>query len=70
MIVLSDHNQHKNFPIEFAFKNSVAEYLPDEEQEQFINASSLLLRTVLFPLYPRLGAKNVANIAKVLATLP
>ncbi len=33
-------------------------------------ANSLALRTVLFPLYPRLGKAQVAKVAKVLATLP
>ena len=33
-------------------------------------ANSLSLRTVLFPLYPRLGKTQVAKVAKVLATLP
>ena len=59
----------KNIEIEAAFKNSVIDYL-QESQEIFIYAASLLLRCVLFPLYPRLGAKKAAEIAKVLATLP
>ena len=59
----------KNIEIELAFTNSAADYLKDQ-QETFINATSLLLRCVLFPLYPRLGAKKSAEIAKVLATLP
>ncbi len=59
----------KKIEIEPAFKNSVIDNF-EEGQEQFINASSLLLRCVLFPLYPRLGSKNVAEITKVLATLP
>jgi dTDP-4-amino-4,6-dideoxygalactose transaminase len=33
-------------------------------------AKSLSLRTVLFPLYPRLNKAQVAKVAKVLATLP
>jgi perosamine synthetase len=33
-------------------------------------ANSLALRTVLFPLYPRLNNTQVAKVAKVLATLP
>ncbi len=63
----------KNIEIEFAFNNSVIEYLQNTEDEtanELTNARSLLLRCVLFPLYPRLGSKNVAMIAKVLATLP
>lgn len=59
----------KNIEIEFAFKNSVIDYLT-EEQELYINAASLLLRCVLFPLYPRLGTKKAAEIAKLLSALP
>ncbi len=59
----------KHIEIEPAFKNSVIDVFA-EKQEEFINASSVLLRCVLFPLYPRLGSKNVAEITKVLATLP
>lgn len=33
-------------------------------------ASSLALRTVLFPLYPRLGAASAARVAKLISTLP
>ncbi len=59
----------KKIEIEPAFQNSVIDNF-SENQEKFINAASLLLRCVLFPLYPRLGSKNVAEITKVLATLP
>ena len=33
-------------------------------------AKALNLRTVLFPLYPRLGSESATKIAKVLGTLP
>jgi dTDP-4-amino-4,6-dideoxygalactose transaminase len=33
-------------------------------------ASSLALRTVLFPLYPRLGAQDADRVAKLIMTLP
>lgn len=59
----------KNIDIELAFKNSIVEYLKDDQQN-FLNASSLLLRCVLFPLYPRLGKTRAGEIAKVLASLP
>lgn len=59
----------KNIEIEFAFKDTVIDFLP-EIQEENINAASLLLRCVLFPLYPRLGSKKAADIAKLLSTLP
>jgi dTDP-4-amino-4,6-dideoxygalactose transaminase len=34
------------------------------------NASSLALRTLLFPLYPRLGASQAGKVAKLIMTLP
>ena len=52
-----------------AFGDSVAALL-GEELEGCIGAKSLALRCILFPLYPRLGAKNIEKIAKVLRTLP
>ena len=58
----------KDIEIELAFTNSIADFLKEENKS--INAASLLLRTVLFPLYPRLGLHNAAKIAKVLGTLP
>ena len=58
----------KDIEVELAFTNSIAGFL--KEENRCINAASLLLRTVLFPLYPRLGIKNAAKIAKVLGTLP
>ena len=58
----------KDIEIELAFTGSIADFL--KEKNTCINAASLLLRTVLFPLYPRLGLNNAAKIAKVLGTLP
>ncbi|MCM1321662.1 MAG: DegT/DnrJ/EryC1/StrS family aminotransferase [Bacteroides sp.] len=59
----------KDIEISAAYENSVIalreELLPD-----CLQAKSLLLRCVLFPLYPRLGKTNAVKIAKVLATLP
>lgn len=52
-----------------AFADSVAALLGDG-LEGCRNARSLLLRCLLFPLYPRLGSKNVEKIAKVLRSLP
>ncbi len=52
-----------------AFQNSTAAFL-GEELKDCPNAKSLLLRCVLFPLYPRLGSKNAEKIAKVLRSLP
>ena len=59
----------KEIEIEPAFAGSVAARLGDA-LENAINAKSLLMRCVLFPLYPRLGNGNAAKIAKILATLP
>jgi len=59
----------KEIEIELAFNGSVTAKL-GETLEGCINAKSLLMRCVLFPLYPRLGSANAAKIAKVLATLP
>ena len=58
----------KDIEVELAFINSIADFL--KEENKCMNAASLLLRTVLFPLYPRLGIKNASKIAKVLGTLP
>lgn len=59
----------KDIEIENAFSGSVAALL-GENLENCKNAASLLMRCVLFPLYPRLGNKNAAKIGKILATLP
>ncbi len=59
----------KEIEIELAFADSIAAYLKEDTQT-YANAASLLLRTVLFPLYPRLGMQKAGKIAKVLATLP
>ena len=44
--------------------------MDDEIYNAYPNAKSLLLRCVLFPLYPTLGRKNAETTAKVLAALP
>jgi hypothetical protein len=59
----------KEIEIEPAFAGSVADLL-GENLPGCVSAHSLLMRCVLFPLYPRLGGANAAKIAKVLATLP
>ncbi len=59
----------KEIEIAPAFAGSVAETLGDA-LDGCINAKSLLMRCVLFPLYPRLGGANSAKVAKILATLP
>lgn len=63
------YTNRKDIDIAPAFSDSVAEML-GEELSGCIHAKSLLMRCVLFPLYPRLGGSNSSKIAKVLATLP
>ena len=55
--------------VESAFENTLAgaEIVPAKTCPQ---CRSLSLRTALFPLYPRLGAKNAEKVAKVITTLP
>jgi dTDP-4-amino-4,6-dideoxygalactose transaminase len=50
--------------------NETAITMDDAIYNAFPNAKALLLRCVLFPLYPMLGRANVEAIAKVLAVLP
>ncbi|NLM00603.1 MAG: DegT/DnrJ/EryC1/StrS aminotransferase family protein [Treponema sp.] len=59
----------KDVEIVEAYGNSVIA-LREEELESCVQAKSLLLRCVFFPLYPRLGGVQTAKVAKVLATLP
>lgn len=59
----------KNILTEPAFSGSVAAY-SEEVQSSCPNAKALLLRCMNFPLYPMLGKKNIAEIARVLASLP
>ena len=66
---VKQYANRKEIELENAFDNSVvAKY--EEFAQNCSVAKSLLLRTVLFPLYPRLGMATAAKIAKVLATLP
>jgi dTDP-4-amino-4,6-dideoxygalactose transaminase len=59
----------KNILTEPAFSGSVAAY-SEEVQGSCPNAKALLLRCMNFPLYPMLGKKNIAEIARVLSSLP
>jgi len=52
-----------------AFADTVAA-LDDGPGAQCANARSLMLRCLLFPLYPMLGKRDVETVSKVLATLP
>ena len=60
----------KEIEIRPAYEKSVIASLEEIEQANYIHAKSLFLRTVLFPLYPRLGSESATKIAKVLGTLP
>ena len=60
----------KEIEIRPAYEGSVISLLSDEEQSKYIHGKALFLRTVLFPLYPRLGSEAATKIAKVLGTLP
>ncbi|GMO68283.1 MAG: DegT/DnrJ/EryC1/StrS family aminotransferase [Treponemataceae bacterium] len=59
----------KEVEIELAFSDSVAS-LKAEELDGCENAKSLALRTVFFPLYPRLSGAQAAQVCKVISTLP
>lgn len=55
--------------VELAFSDSSLALEPSDSK-RCPNASSLLLRTVVFPLYPGLGSRNTETIARLLSTLP
>lgn len=59
----------KDIEIIPAFENSIAQAFPDT-CTHCIQSNALLLRCILFPLYPRLGGFRSEKVAKVLATLP
>ena len=52
-----------------AFAGSIAA-LEESPAAHCMNARSLVLRCVLFPLYPMLGKRDVEGVCRVLATLP
>ncbi len=52
-----------------AFENTIVAHFPDEV-EKCPGAKSLLLRCILFPLYPSLSGNDVNMIAKILSSLP
>ncbi|MBQ0050829.1 MAG: DegT/DnrJ/EryC1/StrS aminotransferase family protein [Treponema sp.] len=67
---VKQYSSRKEIEIKMAYEKSVISLLEDEEKSNYIHAKSLFLRTVLFPLYPRLGSESTAKVAKVLGTLP
>lgn len=62
--------QKKGIEIRQAYENSVIAFKQEEIAPSCLCANSLLLRCAMFPLYPRLGQKDVAGIVKVLSSLP
>jgi perosamine synthetase len=52
-----------------AFSGTAFERFPDPDSG-CPEAKNLILRSILFPLYPSLGKKNIETIAKVIATIP
>ena len=67
---VKSYAQRKGIEVRQAYENSVIALRQDEYSASCICAKSLLLRCALFPLYPRLGKKDVAGIIKVLSSLP
>lgn len=61
--------EKKGVEIKKAFESSIIAHL-DSLQQKYINATSIFLRTYLFPLYPRLGKKKALEIAKIISALP
>ena len=61
--------RRKDVAVESAFDNTLAGtgIVPRDKCPE---AYSLSLRTVLFPLYPRLGMTNALKVAKLIQTLP
>lgn len=66
---VKQYANRKEIDLVLAFEDSVVAFLGDD-LDSCTQAKSLLMRTVLFPLYPRLGSSNISKIAKLLATLP
>jgi len=57
----------KDIAVENAFDNTLIGTL---KGDQYPEAYSLSLRTVLFPIYPRLGMADAGKVAKLILTLP
>ena len=62
--------QKKGIEVRQAYEFSIIALGQEQLAPSCICANSLLLRCALFPLYPRLGQKDVSRIVKVLSTLP
>jgi dTDP-4-amino-4,6-dideoxygalactose transaminase len=57
----------KEIEIENAFKNTIAGYAICDNCPV---SSSLVMRTVLFPIYPRLRSQDVERVSRLIMTLP
>jgi len=57
----------KDIAVESAFANTLVDLVSPEKCPE---AYTLSLRTVLFPLYPRLGMADAGKVAKLILTLP
>jgi dTDP-4-amino-4,6-dideoxygalactose transaminase len=66
---VKSYARRKDIAVESAFENTLAGsgVVPPEKCP---HAYSLSLRTVLFPLYPRLGMTKAGKVAKLIMTLP
>lgn len=64
------YSAKKEIEIQPAYSDSIIAHLDENQSQSLKIARSLSLRTVLFPLYPRLGSDSAKKIAKVLGTLP
>ncbi len=62
--------QKKGIEIRQAYENSIVALRQEEIAPSCLCANSLLLRCAMFPLYPRLGQKDVSLMVKVLSSLP
>ena len=61
----------KEIETKMAFSNSaISDIMDSEDSSMYPVASSLYLRTILMPLYPRLKTNQIETIAKVLSSLP
>src|SRR5574344_315615 len=67
---VKQYAQRKDIEVRPAFENSIIALRQESLAGDCICANSLLLRTALFPLYPRLGQKDAQRIVKVLSSLP
>jgi dTDP-4-amino-4,6-dideoxygalactose transaminase len=61
--------KRKDIAVESAFENTPVG-LGEVSQGECPEAYSLSLRTALFPLYPRLGAREIEKVSKLILTLP